>query len=306
MSAPQDLFGVPLKPDPAVALPPAPRPVPAKPGPLHRVEFVIELVGPRSVPALAASRLLDPDWQGALGNPRVHAMRASDLQWQPLTGAKDGSYDSLALSWPFLGERGSLGEPAGATLMQTAERFAQPISRRAVAIPPPADIDVQVRDLQRLREILDVGVALVYGPYSGQISERELWIACARLGLGFSPEGSFDWRSDPASPPLVSVTPIGISEAFSLAGVQQGRTFEGATIGFSVPRCPDPRAALDAAFRIADVLAARLKGVVFDDEGRPASARIRGEMAQALEQGLGLFGQANLAPGSAEARTLFP
>ena len=101
-----DYFGEPLRPDPAIALAPIEVTIPLKSGPLHRVQFVIEFVGPRSVPALAAIHLLGSEWYSALGQPFIHAMRPADLHWHPLTNSTDGSYDSLALSWDLLSPKG--------------------------------------------------------------------------------------------------------------------------------------------------------------------------------------------------------
>ncbi len=63
-------------PNPGVALPP-PASLTEKSGPLHRVELVIEIVGPKSMPAKSVAALLQPDWFRALGEPRMWVMAPS-------------------------------------------------------------------------------------------------------------------------------------------------------------------------------------------------------------------------------------
>jgi hypothetical protein len=232
-------------------------------------------------------------------------MRASDTLWQPLTASRDGSYDSLAISWPYRSDRGNLTSAAADRLLTTAVQFGEAISRRAIPLPAPPEVDRAAAELGRIEEALDIGVAVVVAPARQPMVERELWIVCAALGLEFSPEGSFDWTPAGSPSPLFSVTPIGGTEAFSLAGVQANVRYEGITIGFSVPRCPAPAQALQGAFHAAEAIAARFHGRIFDDSGRVMSDRIRAEMTNGLQQGLTLFQKANLVPGSTEAIALF-
>src|SRR5579872_4267007 len=129
MSSP---FGV---PDPRIALP-SPRLVAPKMGPLHAVEFVIEIVGPRTMSAAAAGVLAQPNWFQALGQPNIWVMAPMDTTWQPLAASVTGSYDSLALTWPILGSNGTLTADSAQRLADTAERFAVTVERRALPMPP--------------------------------------------------------------------------------------------------------------------------------------------------------------------------
>src|ERR1700679_3887816 len=100
-------FDPPLGPDPELALSePAVTPYPS--GPAHRAQYVIELVGPRSVPASAAAQLWTQSWQNALGRPEIYCMSPADTSWQPMTDRKDGSYDSIALCWDMVSPLGRL------------------------------------------------------------------------------------------------------------------------------------------------------------------------------------------------------
>lgn len=300
-----DYFGQPLRPDPAIALVPPDISIPPKTGPLHRVQFVIEFVGPRSIPAPAAVHLLGADWYSALGQPLIYAMRPADLHWQPMTSAIDGSYDSLALAWDLISARGHMSPRSAEHLLQTAERFGPFIQRRAVPLPITREIADAVRSLLEIKDSLDIGFVLsVYAPQGGFL-ERDLWILCSRLGLKFSPSGAFDWKMSGYTEPLLSVTPFGDTDAFSLAGVQAGLRHSGITIGFSLPLCVSPTQALDAAFYIAQTTTRELGGDVLDADDRRVSEAIKREYRDNLRQALSMFSRAGMTTGSPEAVRLF-
>lgn len=297
--------GQPLQPDPSIALQPIDVAPPPKPGPLHKVQFVIEFVGPRSIPAPAAVHLLSNDWYAALGQPQLFAMRPADLFWQPLTNAVDGSYDSLSLAWDMVTSRGQMSSKAARHLMETAERFGPFIQRRVMALPVVEDVDKAVRRLVEIREGLDIGFSLsVYAPRAGFL-ERDLWVLCARLGLEFAPGGSFDWRVPGYPYPLLSVTPFGDVDAFALSGVQAGLRHPGVTIGFSLPLCPSPAQGMDGSFYVANVIVRELGGDILDSDDRRLNDRIRAEYKDNLRQALSMFSQAGMITGSAEAVNLF-
>ena len=296
-------FDPPLGPDPAIALIPPVVAAPA-PGPAHHAQFVIELVGPRSVPAAAAARLLAPDWFAALGQPQLFAMTPADQAWQSLT-PQAGSYDSVALCWDLITPQGALSRQSAENLLQKAEQFAGAVNRRAMPLPTPQDVDNAVRRLQNYQEQLDIGVSLVVIPRSDFVPERQIWPVCSRLGLQFSPTGSFDWMSPNHPSPLFSVTPIGQVESFSLAAVNRNEVHEGLTIGFSVPLCPAPLAALDGAIRSAEVIASEIGGAAFDDTSRPLSDKVKDGLRKDLQQAVQMLEATGLRPGSAAAMKVF-
>lgn len=300
-----DPFGQPLQPDPSIALQPIDVALPPKPGPLHKVQFVIEFVGPRSIPAPAAVHLLGNEWYSALGQPQVFAMRPADLFWQPLTNATDGSYDSLSLAWDMVTPRGQMTGKSARHLVDTAERFGPFIQRRVMALPVVEDVDKAVNGLVQIRDGLDIGFSLsVYAPGAGFL-ECDLWLVCARLGLEFAPGGSFDWRVPGYPYPLLSVTPFGDVDAFALSGVQAGLRHPGVTIGFSLPLCPSPSQGLDGSFYVAGVIVRELGGDILDSDDRRLTDRVKMEYKDNLRQALSLFSQAGMITGSAEAVNLF-
>ena len=299
------LFGAPLEIDPTVALPRLKNPIPLKVGPLHKVQFVIEFVGPRSALASQVSQLFEPQWYQALGQPTMYSMRPADLGWHPLTSATDGSYDSLALTWDYLSSNGRLSSASAAHLLMIADRMGPLIQRRPLAIPQPTEVDELVESLLHTQELLDVGFAVTVVGHR-DFDERDIWVQCARLGLEFSPGGSFDYRMMAHPYPLFSVTPFGEYDAFSLGAAQRGAKHAGITLGFNMPRCPAPKTALEGCFHAAQTIAKTLGGAIFTDDQRPMSQGEHQHLLASMDQALLLFSQIGLIPGSGECLKLFP
>lgn len=300
-----NLFGSELRVDPSIALPEVDATVPFKSGPLHKVQFVVEFVGPRSIPAPAAVHLLGPEWYQALGHPAIFCMRASDLHWQILTKSTDGSYDSLAISWDLMHDQGFMSTSSAAHLFQTAERFAPFIQRRALALPVPNDVPLVIQNLMIIQEELDIGFALIVEAPAKGFRESDIWILCTRLGLKFGSLGAFEWLAPSVSRCLLEITPIGDSTAFSLANVQAKVTHEGLTIGFRLAWCPAPAQALQASFYIGRMLVRELGGRLTDQDQRTITPKIEEEYRSQLKTALTLFAKAGIVTGSTEALKLF-
>lgn len=300
-----DLFGQSLQADPEIALQPLRLDIPLKTGPLHKIQFVIEFVGQRSVLAGNACQLLSPDWYQALGKPKLHCMRPADLQWQPLTAATDGSYDSLAMTWDLLAPGGNISSTSAAHLFELAETFAPYIQRRAMAMPVPREVDTVVTALKEAKNMLDIGIELSVMSSHASFAERDLWIECAKLGLEFSPAGSFDWKVPGHPYPLLSVTPIGQVDAFSLSNVQRNMNHVGVTIGFSLPLNIAPAQAIEGSFYVAERIARDLDARILDDADRELTEAIKNQLRQELKQGLSLFARAGMTTGSSETIGLF-
>lgn len=301
----ETIFGQPLGADASIALPKMTLPSPLKIGPLHKVQYVIEFVGPRSVLAIQACQLLEPSWYMALGQPQMWVMRPADLRWQPLTSATDGSYDSLALTWDLLSPAGQLSSAAATQLYLTADRLTHHLGRRPLPLPEPATVDSTVRTAIQTNELLDIGFAVTVVGHQ-DFAERAIWIEAARLGLEFAPDGSFEWRMHGHPSPLLSVVPFGDQDHFSLAHVQAGIRHTGVSIGFNMPRNAAPRQALDGALLVANHFAHALKGAIFTDDQRPFTPNDHRHLVQSLDQALLLFSQIGMVPGSAESLKLFP
>lgn len=299
------VFGQPLSRDPRVALPNPPAPKQDRPGPEHKVQFVVELVGPRSCAASAAAALLDPQWFEALGKPYLYAMAPADRDWQPLTARKDGSYDSIALAWDMVADRGELTSQAAAHLFQVAESFSTHIQRRAMPLPPPADITRYVAALREMRENLDIGVEILMVPRAAEFSEREVWIALAELGFDLKSSGFFEVVPQGATDPLLTVTPSGGASSFALSQVERGHRHPGLIIGFSLPRSTNPTYSLDAAFQTADHLATKLNGAAFSDADQMLGHNTRNELSSNLMAAVRAMVSAGIEPGSRAARMLF-
>ncbi len=300
-----DLFGQPLQADPEIALQPLVLDIPLKSGPLHKIQYVIEFVGQRTVLAGNAAQLLAPDWYQALGQPKLHCMRPADLQWQPLTPSPDGSYDSLAMTWDLLGKGGAISSASAKHLLDLAETFAPYIQRRAMAMPVPHEVDMVVRALKEAKAMLDVGFELTVMSPTASYAEKDLWIECAKLGLEFSSTGSFDWKVPGHPYPILSVTPIGQTDAFSLSNVQRDLKHVGVTIGFSLPLNISPAQAIEGCFYLAERIKYDLGAVILDDADRELTESIKNDLRQSLKDGLSLFARAGMTTGSSESIALF-
>lgn len=270
-------------------------------GPIYTTEFVIEWVGPKSVPASAACQLLDPRWKAALGEPTYWSMAPGNAQWQPLSGRSDGSYDSLAASWSVITPRGQLSSTAADHLLSVASQVGATIERKAMPMPVPADLTAKAAALVEAKDALDIGFSMAVAAPSGAWIEQEMWQTFKSIGLDLAPNGCFVWRAEGWPEPLVEVSPLGGAQGFSLAQAQAGTTHPGVLIGFSVPTNPDPMQSLDAAIRIAESLG----GHIFDEDDRPWTAAsgptYRGHLTEAVKA----LTQAGFAPGSRAARELF-
>jgi hypothetical protein len=306
MATLSEVFGNALQPEPAIALQPVQIPIRKKSGPLHRLQFVIEFVGPRSVSAASAAALLHPQWVSALGEPQAFCMSAAHLEWQPLTPSSAGSYDSLAIAWDLITPKGQLSVQTARHLVATAEQFAQHIQRKVMPMPVPEDVPKALSHLKKVQDNFDAGVSVLALPASGVVNEFELWVWCAKLGL--TPNlvgGSFEWIV-PSSPlPLFSVSPLGGSEMFTLEGASRGDRHEGALLGFNIPRSPEPIAGLDGMFTVADYLAGRMGGAVFDENNKQLTEKAKQTLRQQMSDAATTLQKLGFAPGSPECQKLF-
>jgi len=300
-----DVFGGPLSADPSIALPGNVVGTVEKTGPLHRVEFVIELIGQTSVPAHAAARLLDYDWYEALDRPRAWSMRSADTQWQRLISTKDGSFDSLAISWPIVRAKGNLGAMRARQLYDFATQFGEAISRKAAPIPPAADVDRMAADLDEIHRGLDVGVGIYFMPARGAISERDVWRTCAALGMEFEPSGAFAWKARNSRQPLFEVTPLGQFEAFSLGNARADVKHDALLMGFNVPLSPNPARAIEGLLKTGRHFCEKFGGRLIDDSERFVDAAMAGQIIQEVSSAIQHLTDAKVAPGSSEARLLF-
>lgn len=262
--------------------------------PVRAAQFVVELVGPRTVPATQAMELLRPDWRGALGQPELWAMRPADTVWNPLRAAQFGSYDSLALAWDLVTPVGEMSPPAAEHLVATAERFAHGIGRQAIPLVAPADLPSEVRRIRTAADALDAGTSvLVVAPRPVAVSEfgREL----ERLGLtpfGPDDEREWGWFGVGHPEPLFAATPFGAPMT------------DGLTLGFRLARCPDPNVAIEGLFRTVDELA-KTGLAAFDEDRKPLVPATREALRQGARAATQALDSVGLRPGSWAALKVF-
>lgn len=270
---------------------PSPSVPPLVRGPVRAAQFVVELVGPRTVPAAQAMELRRPDWRGALGQPELWAMRPGDASWQPLRAASFGSYDSIALAWDLVTPAGTMSPASATHLVGIAERFAATVGRRAIPLTPPGDVPREVKRLQSVQDSLDAGTAvLLISPRPVPVSEfgREL----ERLGLTRRSE-DWAWLATDHPEPLFEATPF------------EAPVTDGLTLGFRLARCPDPNVALEGLFRVVDELTPTGLGA-YDEDRRPLTAATREALRQGARAATAALESVGLRPGSWAALKAFP
>jgi hypothetical protein len=269
---------------------PVPSVAPLVPAPTRAVQFVLELVGPRTVPTAQAAELLRPDWRAALGQPELWSMRPADTAWQPLRALMHGSYDSIALAWDMVTPQGDLSPASATHLVSVAERFANAIGRRAIPLTAPADLPQEARRLKRATEALDAGLSvLVVSPIPVAVSEfgREL------ENLGLTPkDDEWGWFAPDHPEPLFAATPF------------ESPMTDGLTLGFRLARCPDPNVALEGLLSVVDALS-RSGLAAFDEDRRPLSAATRENLRQEIRAGTQALTSIGFTPGSWPALKAF-
>lgn len=299
-------FSEPLRIDPAVALDPATiRLPPTTTGPVHGAQFVVEIAGPKSVPASSAYEVLGPRWNPALGQPEAWVMAPADRQWRLMsTSDGAGSYDSLALAWDLVSSRGKLSTASARHLLAVAEQFAAGVQRRAFPFPAAEEVDRLVRALYQAQQAFDIGVE-VYAQGARAVAEHDVWVACAALGLDLGPDGLFAWKVPGWEGPILQVGPVEEGVAFSLGAVQRGADHEALSIGFNVPASPDPAGALRAVFQVSDTFSSRLGLAGFDDEGHTLTPAVRKRLEDNLQAAVASLKGSGLEPGSPACRKLY-
>lgn len=272
----------------------APLPSPSVPplvrAPVRAAQFVVELVGPRTVPTAQASELLRPDWRAAMGSPELWCLSPADTAWKPLRNLTHGSYDSIALAWDLLSPQGEMSAGAAGHLVGVAERFANGVGRRAIPLTAPGDVPGEVQRLRAAQEALDAGLSvLLIAPQRAPVAE--FGRVLEELGLkAFGEE--WGWFGQGHPEPLFAATPF------------EAPTTDGLTLGFRLARCPDPNVALEGLFRAVDE-SVRVGLAAFDEDQRPLTAATREALRQGARMGAETLEGVGLRAGSWAALKVF-
>lgn len=269
---------------------PSPSVPPLVRAPVRAAQFVVELVGPRSVPTARAAELLRPDWRAALGSPELWCLAPADTAWKPLRALTHGSYDSVALAWDLVSPQGEMSPASATHLLGVAEGFANAVGRRAIPLAAPADLPAETRRVRAAQDGLDAGVSvLLVAPQRVAVAE----FGRVLEAMGLAPFGEeWGWFAQGHPEPLFAATPF------------DAPTTDGLTLGFRLARSPDPSVGLEGLFRLVDELA-RTGLAAFDEDRRPLTAATREALREGARAGTRALESAGLRPGSWAALKVF-
>ncbi|MCW5945566.1 MAG: hypothetical protein KIT74_00875 [Fimbriimonadales bacterium] len=297
------LIGRELFPDPAKALRPVSMPAwEPEVGPYHKVQYVVELVGPSLIPAVQAKALLEPKTRAGLGDPEIYVMAPGAKRWKSLwTGDDSMNYDSIAFAWDLVGKRGTLSNANAKELWTRCDKLGAPWTRRAIAMPPPDEVDQAASRLRAIQESFDVGVDVTVQKEFGSLPTMTAVEEAYAIGFRFGDSGLLEWKSQGWPAPLLWVYPISDDSALSL----EDQRIEGIAIGYSLPCSPSPVDVLERLFESSDAIGKATHSSVYDTDGNPLTETARNAMRDSVRLGAKTLTDLGLRPGSAEALRLF-
>lgn len=289
---------------PAAALKPISLP-PFSPdvGPYHKVQYVIEIVGPSLIPAATAHHFLERRARASLGTPEIYVMTPGQKRWAALwSGDQSPAYDSLAFAWDLVSSRGPLRAEAASELMRRVEEVARAIQRRAIPLRTPEECAAAAENLLNVKESLDIGMDASIEPAVDTYHALDVIRAAYVLGFTLKDSGLLEWRQQGWPEALLTMYPLGAAEEFD---PKKHPEISGIGIGFSVPCNPSPQEALERLFEAASKMQNAIGGRLRDEDGIEIDDPRKRAIFDALEGSLNAFQGIGLTPGSAEALRLF-
>lgn len=288
--------------DSAIALKPVSLP-PFKPdvGPYHKVQYVIELVGKQFIQSSHAKALLEAKAKSGLGDPEIYVTVPGQSRWMALwTGDDALAYDSLAFAWDLISEKGCLSSATASELWKRAEEVAKPLSRRAIPLPPPDQVDSAAANLQQIKAAFDIGIDLMIdAPYNTPLDTAAAVEAAYAVGFRLGASGLLEWKQQGWQEPLLTILPTDGDE------IPIGGGLSGLTIGFSFATSPAPDGVLERLFSAAKEIASASGARVTDSDGRLLSPELETELRSNLNAALDSFEAAGFQSGTSEAMRLF-
>jgi hypothetical protein len=172
-------------------------------------------------------------------------------------------------------------------------------------MPPPADVEPAVRAIEDAAQNLDIGMGLSLLPLGNPLPEKDVWIACAALGLQVGGSGLFEWRVPEWDEPLLTLSSLDDQETFSLQAVTAGKGHPGLSVGYRIPRSPNSLAVLQACMQIADYFERALSTATLDDSDEQLDAAGKQRLIGYHGQAVAALRAVGLEPGSPAALKVF-
>jgi hypothetical protein len=272
-------------------------------GPLRKVHYVIELVGPHLIPSAEVKTLLESAAKSSLGDPEIFVKTPGHSQWRTLWVGDDSlAYDSVALVWDIVGSRGALSRLSAEELLRRCEHVGSGMQRKALATPLPEDIERLGSFLEGVRENLDIGVDLYIRSDTADLPLKDVLLLGYDLGLRLRDSGLLEWRQSGWDLPLFAMYPLGEAIDFDPISIP---LIPGLGLGFSVPCSPNPMEVMERLIEAGEALAQRLGGSVYDDSGDLLTNSNKRLLFENLKMGIEALRNAGIEAGSREAMSLF-
>ena len=288
---------------PAVALPPAPKPL---------------SFGPQPGTCLLADIA---DTQPIAHEALVLALRGIDLMTGTLWGFQHGAwllltpetvrqrptYQALTLAWELLELPGSsLAELAAfaAHALGAAHTLAERLGAAVTREEAPVEAARRAASLVLLKARFARSVELRLLALGTPFPSRRVWRAAYGLGFGW---GHLDLLHWPAAPQraLFTLTSAGKPSYFLPERAAEGESIPGIILSFELPSCPAPLPTFDAMALALAHFREQLGGHPTDERGRELDLERLDAERESVAAAVTQLEAAGITPGSHEALGLF-
>jgi hypothetical protein len=275
------------------------------PRPVPRLDALIDAIVPLTLDAPVSGEMLLqhlPASRRAGGKPfYVEGLDSESGQWEvPAPGHR---YGELQAGVQLSSRSGPLGEIEYSEFVHKMQALAEAVGAHA---NPPDMLEVvnRARELDAQTGPLDMQLAVTLRSQGAAWSLGYLQQMAARLGFvpGAVPGRLVLPAAEDSLPPMLV---LGFDAQAALADDPQAAAVRECTLELDVPQTPARAEPFPAWHRCATELAAELRAVVLDDQGREVTLHAYAGIGQALQDIYHHLDRLDLAAGSAAARRLF-
>lgn len=288
---------------PAVALPPAPRPLP--PGPHPGTSLLADLADTQPISREALALALQG--HDLLGGALWGFQHGEWLRLSTETVGQRPVYQALTLAWDLLELPGSsLAELAAYAThaLRAAHTLAERLGVSVTREEPPTDAARRAASLVLLKERFARSVELRLLAQGTPFPSRRVWRAAYGLGFGW---GHLDLLHWPAAPQraLFTLTSVGKPGYFLPERAAEGESVPGFALSFELPSCPAPLETFDAMALALAHFREQLGGRPTDGQGHELDTERLEAERESVAAAVAQLEAAGIKPGSREALQSF-